>query len=65
MDTDCQHVCRCECHTTKGMMHFMPCCYPCKECGKRIPNRQLQGHIMACHAPQILDALTDKNKKEE
>lgn len=28
--------CRCDCHRFKGMMHCMPCCEPCSECGKNI-----------------------------
>lgn len=27
------HDCACNCHTENGVMHVVPCCHPCAECG--------------------------------
>jgi hypothetical protein len=25
--------CTCSCHKTPGMVHVVPCCWPCEKCG--------------------------------
>lgn len=35
--------CTCSCHYMEGVVHMMPCCETCSECGKQVT--WLEGHI--------------------
>lgn len=52
-------VCKCECHDFREgvVMHMMPCCYPCKFCGKNI----VPGHTIT-HAEQCSERPSEETK---
>ncbi len=43
-------ICRCDCHTSRGVKHCVPCCYPCSVCGERIENGCMSAHKRRRHA---------------
>ena len=44
-------ICDCDCHSNRGVMHCIPCCYPCPDCGERIENGHMSGHKRRRHTP--------------
>jgi hypothetical protein len=45
--------CRCPCHTTPGMMDYIPCCYTCPRCRQRISAEHMNDHISVC-CPELV-----------
>lgn len=56
MDTKCEHVCDCDCHT-RPMMHFMACCFVCPDCNQNIIDGRLAAHEHKthCHSHTMVD----------
>jgi hypothetical protein len=50
MNTDCKHICDCECHTSRGGMHMINCCVTCDECDEHIKRSIIDVHKSQCHA---------------
>ncbi len=40
--------CDCECHATREINHFVPCCHACQYCGKRIRGFSAELHEASC-----------------
>lgn len=40
--------CHCDCHKNKDVMHVMPCCQPCRSCGRNIKASQISSHEVHC-----------------
>jgi hypothetical protein len=47
---DCEDFdeCTCICHTNEHVMHCMPCCNICTECGKNIKPIFMKKHLEKC-----------------
>ena len=54
-------VCDCDCHRHEGVMHCMPCCYPCPHCGRGIKTGLHKMHIESCE--QERKELNEKLEK--
>ena len=39
--------CTCDCHTNESIMHCMPCCHTCPNCGKYI-KFSYEEHVKEC-----------------
>lgn len=39
-----KEICTCECHINSNIMHFMPCCYTCEDCGQNIKFKYVKDH---------------------
>lgn len=52
MTTDASGIpnidCDCECHLKEGIIHFLPCCSTCSDCGRHIQSKYIYEHPAKC-----------------
>jgi hypothetical protein len=51
------YECDCSCHDVgSGIMHCVPCCFPCPHCNKNIERGFMKLHIKKEHPEEISQA---------
>ena len=57
--------CDCDCHTNDGVMHCVPCCYPCAVCGENVTNLLIhERDCFKAHVQSYVEGLAAHIRKE-
>jgi hypothetical protein len=47
-EPDNAEICRCPCHKSEAVLHFVPCCGSCPRCGRDVKTEAWEQHSKGC-----------------